>query len=351
MVRRVCLVSSGTGGHLLPALALADRLNQAGHETLLVTEGRSAERELLQRNAAGAEVSTLDAGRGPLQLFGATRRARRYLRDQGVDLVVATGGRTAVPVGWAARSLGIPLVLLEQNAVTGRANRLLMPFADRVYSGLPMRRMPGKAVLTGTPLRAGFGHAERSAARDELDLAQDDPVVLVTGGSQGAQALNRCVPEALGRVAGPLQVLHLSGVDRDQDVRDRYDRVAPSVRAMVRPMAADMVPLYAAADLVICRGGGCTVAELIASGRPAVIVPYPHHRDQQQLHNGRVLSERGAARLSPEPLDPEALGRDLQELLDSPQLLAEMGEAAAAVGAGDSCGLIFSDLEQSGVLA
>ncbi|MCA8957168.1 MAG: UDP-N-acetylglucosamine--N-acetylmuramyl-(pentapeptide) pyrophosphoryl-undecaprenol N-acetylglucosamine transferase [Planctomycetes bacterium] len=356
-MKRVCLVSSGTGGHLMPAVALARALLDAGHSASLLTEGRAVESALLERCAAGepqVEAQELRVGRAgigaPLRLLQATVAARAYLRDHDVDLVVGAGGRTTVPVALAARSLRLPVFLLEQNVVTGRANRLLMPLAERVYFGLPPRHMPRRGVLTGTPLRTAVGRIDRSAARRNLGLSADVPTILVTGGSQGARVLNEVVPEALGGLRDPIQVVHLSGADQDAEVRCRYgDR--PRVNALVRPVVMDMACLYAAADLVICRGGGGTVAELATAGRAALIVPYPHHRDRQQWHNGRVLERAGAAVVwSEAELTAPALRERLEQWLAEPGSLATMGERARALTSGDPCARILGDMTERGAL-
>lgn len=349
--RRVCLVSGGTGGHLLPALVLARALHDRGHDALLVTEGREVEREILRRVLPDVCEATLPGGRPrrlglPLWLVRASLAARRLLRSRGIDCVVSTGGLPSMPMGLAARSLGLPLFLLEQNAVIGRANRWLSPWARRIYLGLPTKgAMPARGLVTGTPVRAEFGRLERKAAQRALGLDGDVPVVLVTGGSQGARALNQVVPQALMRLSLPLQVLHLSGLGNDADVRRAYAAAGPGLRAQVRPVALDMDRMLAAADLVVCRGGGTTVAELGAVGRPAVIVPYPHHRDQQQLRNAEVLQAAGAARIVEEPnLDSAALAAVLDELLAAPQRLVEMGERASRLRAPDATARILQDM-------
>lgn len=347
MVSRVCLVSGGTGGHLMPALALADALRGAGRDALVLTEGRPPERALLQ--GAGLSAREVPVGGGvslPLRLVRATLACRRMLRAERVDLVIGTGGRACVPAALAARSLDIPVCLLEQNAVPGRANRLLSHIARRVWLGLPSSRPLARSVVTGTPLRASVGQLDRARAREALGFASDVPVLLVFGGSQGAAVLNEVVPAALARLRRPLQVVHLTGLDRSQPVRAAYDALCGDVRALVRPLANDMATLYAAADLVLCRGGGSTLAELIAAGRPAVIVPYPHHRDRQQWHNGKVLEGAGAGLVvEQERFDGAGLAAILQGLLDRPERLREMGERARGLVPGDACARILADLE------
>lgn len=357
-MKRVCLVSSGTGGHLMPAVALARALQRSGHSPTILTEGRAVESELLDR-CPGVEdripASELRVGRPgltfPLRLARATAQARRYFRENEIDLIVGTGGRTTVPAAFAARSLRMPVFLLEQNVVTGRANRLLTPLARRVYFGLPPRAAPSRGLVTGTPLRPTLGRVGRDEARRSLGLAVDRPVVFVTGGSQGARFLNEIVPAALQAADRTLQVVHLAGVGHDRVVRARYD-AADRVIALVRALAMDMASLYAAADFVICRGGGGTVAELMVAGRPAVIIPYPHHRDRQQWHNARVLEVAGAAILREEcqlegPMD---LARIVSELLEDPARLEVMGRQAKALSPEDPCERILADMKNLGAL-
>ncbi len=343
-------MSGGTGGHLWPAVALSEALHDAGHRTSLLTEGRQVEQSLLSR--AGCESLTMPAGgHGVTRLARLPRQtlqARRVLRDRGIDAVVGTGGGATVPVGLAARLLGLPLCLLEQNTVVGRANRMLRPIAQRLYMGLPTERRYGKSVLTGTPLRGGFGAVEKLEARRRLGLVEDAPTLLVTGGSQGAAVLNETVPPAVCATGLAMQVVHLAGEGKDAAVRPAYFAgMDDGIEAIVRPMSLDMPLLFAAADLVICRGGGCTVSELIVAGRPAIIVPYPHHADMQQLHNGRLLERAGAAIvIEQSELDVASLTSILQELMRDVRRLGEMGERAAAVAPSEAAHVIVDDLER-----
>ncbi|MBM3973341.1 MAG: UDP-N-acetylglucosamine--N-acetylmuramyl-(pentapeptide) pyrophosphoryl-undecaprenol N-acetylglucosamine transferase [Planctomycetes bacterium] len=351
MVQRVCLVSGGTGGHLMPAMVLARAMVASGHRPLFVTEGREVEREMLRRqlpNVAGVELPPV--GRSKLALpfwvLRATAAARRILREEQIDCIVSTGGRPSVPVALAARSLGKPVYLLEQNAIIGRANRILSPLAERIYHGLPAPDAEApRALVTGTPLRPELGRIERAEARRQLGLRDDVPMVLVTGGSQGAKSLNEIVPQALALMALPAQVVHLAGLGRDEAVRALYAQAHRSLVADVRAVALDMDRLFGAADLVVCRGGGTTVAELCAVGRPAVIVPYPHHKDRQQLRNAEVLANAGAAWIVEESrLTIAGLSELLQSLLSDPARLQRMGKAACGLLPGDAAGAILRDM-------
>lgn len=362
MVARVCLVSGGTGGHLMPALALARALRARGHDPLLVTEGREVEKEFLDREAKGLESAALPEGkpsrlRLPLWLLRTTLHARRMLKQRGVDSVVSTGGRASLPVALAARSLGKPVFLLEQNAVAGRVNRWMLPFAARMYLGLPGPKVDRRACFTGTPLRQEIYGVDARRARQALSLDANLPVVLVTGGSQGAQRLNEIAPQAVLALPFPVQVLHLCGQGAvrsglDAALRRRYAESDRVVRAIVRPIAMDMDAMLGAADVVVCRGGGTTIAELMAAGRPAVVVPYPHHKDQQQLHNARVLEQAGAAIVLEErELDATRMRDALVSILGTEGRSAAMGAAARRLSIDDPTAAILADMQEHGGLS
>jgi UDP-N-acetylglucosamine--N-acetylmuramyl-(pentapeptide) pyrophosphoryl-undecaprenol N-acetylglucosamine transferase len=200
-------------------------------------------------------------------------------------------------------------------------------------------------------MRPGLGRIERRAARQQLGLPAVGDVVLVTGGSQGARVLNEAVPRALVASAQaaadrpPLHVLHLAGLGRDPEVRRAYAAGGERLVAQVRPVALDMDRLYAAADLVICRGGGTTVAELCAVGRAALIVPYPHHKDRQQTRNAEVLAAVGAAVIAEEAqLTDAALLALIDGLLHAPERLAAMGAAARRLLTQDATAAILADM-------
>lgn len=313
---------------------------------MVLTEGRPAEKALLAGSDVRSRELAVGGGFGlPVHLARATWASRKLLREEGVDLVIGTGGRASVPVAVAARSLGVPVCLMEQNAVPGRANRWLSRLAKRVWLGLPAVEPVARSLVTGTPLRAELGRKSRARAREELGLAADVPLLLVFGGSQGAAVLNEVVPRAVATLRRPVQVFHLAGLERDEAVRRAYAESAPEARAIVRPLAKDMATLYAACDLAVCRGGGSTVAELIASGRPAIIVPYPHHHDRQQWHNGRVLERAGAGVLLEQTqFDAATLADRLRALLDDPAQLTRMGERARGLVPEDACARILADL-------
>ncbi len=339
---RVLFVGGGTGGHLTPALALAEELAARGHAVRFLTSGRAVERRYL--DGAVDALPLHCEGRGPLgwwrwlRSFAAVRREARAFR---ADVVVALGGRASA----GALAVAAPRVLLEGNAVAGRSVRLLRPFARLVLvqfpetAGLTGRR---GVVVVGPLLRAAAAPVPRAEARRRLELPATGPVLLALGGSQGAAAVHRAVARLLPEVAvrgGHVRLL--CGPGRAAEVAALA--AAWPERLSVREHEDAMGAAYAAADLALARGGASTLGELWAHGVPAVVLPYPHHRDRQQEHNARALApgvewldetvfDAAAARRVAALLhDPDELDRRRRALRDRLAALAVAdGRAAAA---------------------
>jgi UDP-N-acetylglucosamine--N-acetylmuramyl-(pentapeptide) pyrophosphoryl-undecaprenol N-acetylglucosamine transferase len=341
-VRRWAVAGGGTGGHVTPALALAERIRARGDEVLLLGSDRGLEQRLVP--AAGFELATVPAGqvmgRGPLARLGAALAiargawsARRLLAERRIEIVVSVGGYAAVPAVLAARSRRLPIALVEPNAMPGRANRLCARWAKRIFVQFEQaasRLAPAgdpRVRSTGIPLRAELVQAFRDAPPRR---AVAPPVrLLVFGGSQGARQLNDAMIElAPGLDASRLHIVHQTG----EACRERVDAAyrAASIPAEVIAFAPDMPRRYREADLALCRAGALTVAELAMAGLPALLVPYPFAADDHQTANARALVEAGAAELlESRPLDTAELGRRLTALASAPETLHAMGEAAA----------------------
>lgn len=297
--RTILVMAGGTGGHIMPGLAVAEVLRGLGWRILWLGNPDRMEGRLVP--AHGIELLPLRFGgvRGkglltllklPCTLAAACAHVRRLLKRLRPDVVLGMGGYAAFPGGVMARWLGIPLVVHEQNAVAGTANRWLARLAVRVLEGFP-GTLPG-AEMVGNPVRAALAGVQ-PAARRYADR-QGPLRLLVLGGSLGAARLNALVPEALSRLPEPLRplVLHQAGQQHADSVRQIYDRL--SVRAEVTPFIDDMAQALSAADLVICRAGAMTVAEIAAVGVAALFIPLPHAIDDHQTANARYLSEAGA---------------------------------------------------------
>jgi UDP-N-acetylglucosamine--N-acetylmuramyl-(pentapeptide) pyrophosphoryl-undecaprenol N-acetylglucosamine transferase len=273
------------------------------------------------------------------------RSSRRILRSRRADVLVGMGGYVSLPAAVAAWSLRLPIVLHEQNVVLGLANRVSKPLARRIAVSFEetLTAVGDKGVWVGNPVDPSFAaldkQARRAPARERFGLAPDRRTLLVFGGSLGARSVNRAATGLAGRWRDrtDLQVLHITG-------RDAFDEVSASVGSQggdlvyrVEPYVQSMTDAYAAADLALCRGGATTVAELTVVGVPAVVVPYPYHRDRQQERHGRILEAAGAARVILDPdLTSELLDDEVSGLLfDAPRLDA-MARAAAALGRPDA---------------
>lgn len=298
---RVLLSGGGTGGHLVPGLNLGHELLARGDVVHLARTGRAVEAPFLP-GVPGITVHDVPVMRRGLALPFAVSKslgpARRLLRRERIDVVVGLGGGGSLPAIVAARLGGIPFVLLEQNVHPGRANRLAARFARRLYTAFPdtVRLLaPRPAVHTGMPLRPGLGRPADGEVRRRLAV-EGKTVLLVFGGSQGAQVLNECVPRLAAGLAGDLRrrvaIVHLSGIGKEGRTAAAYSGTGVDVHVL--PFHRDMARLYSIADLVLCRAGGTSLVELAAAGRAAVVVPFPWHRDQHQAANARWFVDAGA---------------------------------------------------------
>lgn len=336
---RLTIAGSRTGGHLYPALQLVGALGDRLEAVLVVGSGQGPEPELVTR--AGIPYAAVPAapfrGRSPVRwAFGTLTlargflAARRLLREFGPDLVLSTGGYAGVPVGLAARSLGIPLVLFPLDVAPGWAIRFLTPLATAVAVTNPEARARLKhprTRLVGYPVRAAIGQVDPAAARERLGLGHDFPIVLVMGGSQGARALNEAVLADLGRLLGATAVVHLTGPADYPRAEARRAELPPDQRGRYRPFAylEEVELAYGAADLVVGRAGASVLGELPAARRPAVLVP--GNFSDQRANAEYLARAAGVLVVRQESLD--CLVPLILALLDDPERRAEM---AAALG-------------------
>lgn len=341
---RVVFAGGGTGGHVCPAVAVARALAGVapGSEVLFLGSGRPVERRILEPTGLPYEVVPAAPLRNPLRFAWATGRgllrARALLRAFAPDVVLGLGGFASVPGALAGRWLGVPLALFEPNAIPGRANVVLSRLAREAYVHWPeVAGLACPTVATGAPLNAAARSTlTRAEARARFGLPEDGPALLVMGGSQGARALNRWVEASLPLLrARRVHLLHLAGSEPEAaSVRMAATRVG--VSAAVLPFLADVGAAYRAADLAVVRGGAATLAELLAAGLPARVVPLAGTADDHQVRNGEAFAALGAGDLLPEPLlEPLAMEATLA-LLDAPERLAQRRQAALAAARPDA---------------
>lgn len=336
---RIALAGGGTGGHVVPGLHLLEHLIEGGSrptDVLWFGAGRPIEERVFAGRAdllAQLELERIaldiepPSGGAPsrarllARTLPSTWAARRALRAHRSDVLIGLGGYTTLPAVLAARSLGIPVTLLEINAVAGKATRSLAPLARRVFHAwpttLPGGRTSARHIHVGPPLPAAFASGEPTveaarAARLALGFDPERPLLVLLGGSQGALALNRFAREhAADLTTHGLQVLHQVGPNRTDE------GAAPVSGYRLVEYVDDVAQALAAATIVLTRGGASTVAEIAACARPALVVPYPHHADRHQERNARLLGD--GVRIVPE----EQLGSSFVE--DLVQLASDAG--------------------------
>jgi UDP-N-acetylglucosamine--N-acetylmuramyl-(pentapeptide) pyrophosphoryl-undecaprenol N-acetylglucosamine transferase len=342
---RILIAGGGTGGHIIPALAIADELKgRHGAKLLFVGTARGLESRLVPE--AGYPLELIRVGQLNHVSLGTRLRTvidlplglwqcLRLLHQFRPAVVIGVGGYASGPVMGAAILLRIPTLAFEPNAVPGLANRLVGAWVRAAAVNFqPAAQYFHGARLTGIPVRADFFHlAPRPAGAH--------PHLLVFGGSQGARVLNGIMPKIaaslMSQVPG-LTILHQAGARHAEATLAAYQASgAPPDRWEVRPFLDDMPRLFADADLVLARSGASTVAELAAAGKPAVLVPFPQAADDHQRRNAEVMAQAGAARVLLEPdLTPQQLQGTLADLLDDPERLRTMAETARSLAHPDA---------------
>ncbi|MDQ8037455.1 MAG: undecaprenyldiphospho-muramoylpentapeptide beta-N-acetylglucosaminyltransferase [Pedobacter sp.] len=338
-VKSVVVMAGGTGGHVFPALAVAEGLRERGVKIHWLGTRAGIEAELVPARHFDITYLEVSGVRGqgikrlllaPFKLVVAVLSAMKTLRAVEADAVIGLGGYVTGPGGVAARLLGKPLLIHEQNAISGFTNRQLSRLANRVLEAFPGAFAPAaKVSVVGNPVRREIAALPVPAERF---ATHEGPLrVLVLGGSQGAVALNELVPEALALLVKnqALVIRHQCGKKNQEKAEAKYR--ALGVEAEVLPFIHDMAAIYGWADLVVCRSGALTVSEIAAAGVASVLIPYPFAVDDHQTANGKFLSEAGAAKLfQQQALTAEKLAAELIPLLSREKLL-QMANAARAL--------------------
>jgi len=346
MATRVMIMAGGTGGHVYPALAVAEELRSRGCDVFWLGTPDSFESRTVPQ--AGIPLDTIDSHRlrgegrlnkllAPLRLLRAMWQALRVLHRRRPQVLLGMGGFASGPGGLVARVLRLPLVIHEQNAIPGLTNRALSRIATRTLQAFP-GSFPSKrkAAVCGNPVRADILRIARPQERF-ADRGHQPIQLVVIGGSLGAQALNEMMPQALAMLdenERP-QVIHQAGHGKLETTLQAY--ADSGVAADVREFLEDMPSVYAAADLVVCRSGALTVSELAAAGVAALLVPFPFAVDDHQTSNARYLVEAGAARLVQQrDLDAPMLASLVRELCADRRVLLEMACAARELARPDA---------------
>ncbi len=328
----MAIAAGGTAGHVVPALSVADALRAEGAEVVFVGGGRAeaslvpaAGYRLRRIRAEGLSRSNpLRAARALAVSARGVGEARRVLADERIDVVLGAGGYVAGSAGLAAVSRRIPLVLAEADSHLGLSNRALARFAARVCLAFPIAGRSGpRFVVTGRPVPPPA--TDRAAARERFGIAPEARCVLVFGGSLGARTVNEAAVAGLAGLPADVEVIHAAGE------RDLPGLVAPGPRYHLHGFVRRFGEALCASDLVVARAGG-SVFEIAASGRPAILVPYPHASADHQAENARWMERTGAAVvIADADLSAERLGREVGALLADGERLAAMARASAAL--------------------
>ncbi len=342
MSRTLMIMAGGTGGHIFPALAVAENLQARDWNIVWLGSPAGMEAKLVAPRGYTMAWINMSGVRGkgllraltlPVQLLIAFWQSAHAIFTHRPDVVLGMGGYVSFPGGMMAALLNRPLAIHEQNSVAGLANRVLAKLADRVLAGFPDTFAAQGAIWTGNPVRSDIAALAAPAQRY---AGRSGPLRLtVIGGSLGAQALNSTVPQALALMppAERPQVTHQSGQRHLAEVERHYRDAG--VAATLLPFIDNMAAQYAEADLIICRAGASTIAELAAAGIASVLVPFPHAVDDHQTHNARFLSARGAAVLIPQSeLTPQNLAELLRTL--KRDALLDMANKARTVAKPDA---------------
>lgn len=349
--KTIVIMAGGTGGHIMPGLAVADELARHGWKVVWMGNPDGMEARIVPEHGYETAWVRFSALRGkgllrklllPVNLLSGFVQAWRHFSRIRPDVVLGMGGFISFPGGMMAALRGIPLVLHEQNAIAGLANRVLSGVADRVLTGFPGTLKKG--ICVGNPVRHAIAALPAPTVRyPEHERTSGKKLhLLVVGGSLGAQALNETVPRALALLPENErpEVVHQSGEKHLAVLRATYQ--AEQVAAHVVPFIEDMAGAYAWADVVICRAGALTIAELAAAGVASVLVPFPHAVDDHQTANARHLSHAGAAILLPQhelTVEKLALIRNLTrpQLQEMAEKARELARPDAALAVANAC--------------
>ena len=361
---RIVVTGGGSGGHVYPALAIADKFREKDPEgeVLYIGYMNGFEKGVVPK--AGYELAEIDThwidrsslkslvpaahhvGRGILQ-------SRTILKEFKPDAIIGTGGYVCFPVIFAGHRLGIPCYIHEQNAFPGLANRRVEGYVRKVFLGFEEGgkyfRDKSKLVYTGNPVRSVFFHADKQAARDKLGFSRDDFVILSFGGSLGAEAINSLALSLTEEMNGREDQKLVFGTGKRfykdvlEEIRNKGIELKDNVRVL--DYIDDMDSYIAAADLIISRAGALSVAETLVSGKPSILVPSPNVTGNHQYHNAKAVADKGGAILIEEKdIDPEEIKRIVRDLKNDPQKLMDMGRSAREIAPDSATDIIYEEV-------
>ena len=350
---KVAIAGGGTGGHLFPGIAVAEEIlkRDARNQVIFIGTRRGIEYRLLGQ--LGYELKLIDVeglkGRGLKALIkgfyaipASMWQSRKIFADFQPDVVLGVGGYASGPAVIAAWLMGIPTAIAEQNALAGNTNRILGKFVDKIFVTYEQSRnifAPDKVMLTGNPVRAAF-----ASGLNAQPISRQGRQILIFGGSQGAAAINKTIMAMmplLQQMKDALRIVHQTGERDCEAVQKAYQSFG--MDAQVSPFIVDMVSVYAASDLIICRAGATSLAEITAAGKASVLIPFPWAANDHQTLNARAMVEAGAAVMMKEAdMTPEKLFAVVQSLLADDRKLSNMEHQSKKLGRIDAAAAIVN---------
>ncbi len=351
---KVLIAAGGTGGHIYPGIAVAKEVlrRDADSKILFVGTSRGLETKIVPAN--GFELSLINSAglknvgfvgklKGLFILPKSFLEARRIIKDFKPDVVVGAGGYVSGPMLLTASLMRVPTLVMESNALPGFTNRKLAPFIKKAAltfeEALPF--FGTKGIVTGNPVRKEFFGIKPKPRGEKTNL-------LIFGGSQGARAINNAMVEALKRLShDKLNVTHQTGEGDFENIREMYNRAGWGDIAEVKPYISDMTAEFAKADLIICRAGATSCAEIAAAGKAALLIPLPTAADDHQRKNAEALQSAGAARMIlQKDLSAENLAQEINDLIDAPKKISAMETAAKKLARADAAEMTVDLIEQ-----
>lgn len=367
---RVVISAAGTGGHINPGLAIANKIKEKNPNSEIVFIGtdRGLENDLVPRN--GYKLKTIEAYgfqkeisiknfKNVIKTFSSKKDVKKFFEEFKPDIVIGTGGYICVPVFGVATKLGIPTILHESNSYPGRAVKMYAKKVDRVLVGFNEAKEnlenASNVVVTGTPTKIKKIHIDNAIKRkflSELGVNSDLPIVLIFGGSQGAQKINEAVYDLIkNKLNDKYQIIWAAGPKQFDIFKDKFAQNKMDINnlnnAKVLPYIYNMEEMMNMADLLVCRSGAMTVTEIAIVGKPAIFVPLPSKMANRQEDNAKVLEKIGAAKIiSNDIVNSENLSKQINDIISDENKVKQMGELAGSLATHNVVDKIYEEIEK-----
>ena len=368
---KAVIAAAGTGGHINPGIAIANKIREKEptSEIIFIGTDRGLENDLVPR--AGYELKQIDAHGINRKLsieniknlyltFRSIGKAKKILRNFKPDVVIGTGGYICVPTVIAAKQLRIPVILHESNAFPGVAIRLFKNTADKILVGFQdaKKRLNNREniVVTGNPIKLkkiNFSKEEKEKIINDLGLKTDKPIVLVFGGSQGAQSINRSFMEIIANKKNKkYQIIWAAGANQYEGIREKLNEVNIDIEHIenvkIVPYIYNMEEIMNVCDLIVCRSGAMTITEISVVEKPAIFIPFPYATENHQEYNARVLEKVGAAKIIlDKDLNSEILGNTIEKMVCDKNIIKEMSKNASTVAMDNVEDSIYYEIKQT----